>query len=206
MNTTSEPPRQPDWRVLLVGGASGTGKTTVSRALARQFDVPVVEVDDIVEALLAVTRPEHLPELHVWRTHPEAAYEAPESVVERQIAIARALLPAVEAVVANHVDTDTPVIVEGDYLLPDLAVAGGPVRAVFVHEDDPAQVVANYLAREPDAGPQHHRADVSVLYGRWLADRARASGVPVVTSRPWHDLTHRAGAQACPARSRSTYF
>ncbi|QDQ16808.1 hypothetical protein FH965_39015 [Streptomyces spectabilis] len=182
------------------------GKTTVSRALARRFDTPVVEVDDIVEALLAVTRPEHLPELHFWRTHPEAAYEAPESVVERQIAIARALLPAVEAVVANHVDTDTPVIVEGDYLLPELAVADGPVRAVFVHEDDTAQVVANYLAREPDAGPQQHRADVSVLYGSWLADRARASGVPVVASRPWHDLPRRAAAQARPGRSRSTYF
>ncbi|GGV31604.1 hypothetical protein [Streptomyces spectabilis] len=205
MNTTSEPTR-PDWRVLLVGGASGTGKTTVSRALARRFDTPVVEVDDIVEALLAVTRPEHLPELHVWRTHPEAAYESPESVVERQIAIARTLLPAVEAVVANHVDTDTPVIVEGDYLLPELAVQGGPVRAVFVHEDDTEQVVANYLAREPDAGPQQHRADVSVRYGSWLADRARASGVPVVASRPWHDLPRRAAAQACPGRSRSTYF
>ncbi|QCX81826.1 2-phosphoglycerate kinase [Streptomyces sp. YIM 121038] len=193
MNDTHEQPPPPDWRVLAVGGASGTGKTTVSRALARRFAVPVVEVDDIVEALLAVTRPEHLPEVHIWRTHPEAALQAPESVVERQIAIARALAPAVEAVVANHVDTDTPVIVEGDYLLPDLVNSLDGVRAVLVHEDDEAQVTANYLAREPEAGPQHHRARVSVLYGRWLADRARTLGVPVVAPRPWSDLPHRVG-------------
>ncbi|MGA4837763.1 hypothetical protein [Streptomyces sp. G45] len=194
----------PDWRVLVVGGASGMGKTTVSRALALHYGVPVVEVDDIVEALLAVTRPEHLPEVHIWRTHPEAAYEAPDSVVRRQIAIARALAPAVEAVVANHVDTETPVIIEGDYVLPGLALAkgtegtggpegtGGLVRAVVVHEDDEDQVAANYYAREPEAGPQDHRARVSVRYGRWLAAQARAAGVPVVAPRPWHDLPHRA--------------
>lgn len=181
----------PDWRVLLVGGASGMGKTRMSRDLSRRYGVPVVEIDDVVEALLAVTRPEHLPEVHYWRTHPEAAGREPEFVVERQIAIARALAPAVEAVVANHVDTDTPVIVEGDYLLPGLAAAHGPVRGVVVHEDDEARVVSNYLAREPQEGPQHHRARISVLYGRWLAEQARSAGVPVLAPRPWHDLPRR---------------
>lgn len=181
----------PDWRVLVVGGASGMGKTRVSRELARRYGVPVVELDDVVEALLAVTRPEHLPEVHYWRTHPEAANRAPESVVERQIAVARALVPAVEAVVANHVETDTPVIIEGDYALPALAAAHGPVRGVVVHEDSEAHVVSNYLAREPEEGRQHHRARVSVLYGRWLSEQAHAAGVPVVAPRPWHDLAQR---------------
>ncbi|MEV0449935.1 hypothetical protein [Streptomyces sp. NPDC050600] len=181
----------PEWRVLIVGGASGMGKTRVSRDLARRYGVPVVELDDIVEALVAVTRPEHLPEVHYWRTHPEAAHREPEFVVERQIAIARALAPAVEAVVANHVETDTPVILEGDYVLPGLAAAGGPVRGVVVHEDSEARVVSNYLAREPQEGPQHHRARISVLYGRWLAGQARAAGVPVVAPRPWSDLPRR---------------
>ncbi|MEU5896540.1 MULTISPECIES: hypothetical protein [unclassified Streptomyces] len=191
MNGSDEVKSLPDWRVLIVGGASGMGKTGVGRALARRHDVPVVEVDDIVEALLAVTLPEHLPDVHFWRTHPEAAHGTPESVVERQIAIARALEPAIEAVVANHVGTDTPVILEGDYVLPGPATPDGAVRTVFLHEDDEEQVTANYLRREPEAGPQRHRARVSVLYGRWLAARARAAGVPVVGPRPWADLADR---------------
>ncbi|MCK7621672.1 hypothetical protein MUU72_00750 [Streptomyces sp. RS10V-4] len=195
MNGADEVRGRPDWRVLVVGGASGMGKTGVGRALARRYGVPVVEVDDLVEALLAVTRPEHLPEVHVWRTHPEAAHQAPESVVERQIAIARALAPAIEAVVANHVGTDTPVILEGDYVLPGPASLAGPVRAVFLHEDDEAQVAANYLRREPESGPQRHRARVSVRYGRWLAAQARAAGVPVLAPRPWEDLADRAAAE-----------
>ncbi|WP_260461769.1 hypothetical protein [Streptomyces lateritius] len=124
-------------------------------------------------------------------------------MVERQIAIARALAPAIEAVVANHVGTDTPVILEGDYVLPVPATPGGQVRAVFLHEDDEAQVTANYLRREPEAGPQHHRARVSVLYGRWLAAQARAAGVPVVAPRPWEDFADRvAGAVEARARCR----
>ncbi|WP_063803548.1 hypothetical protein [Streptomyces silvensis] len=204
MSVTDEVRGLPGWRVLVVGGASGMGKTGVSRELARRYDVPVVEVDDIVEALLAVTLPEHLPDVHFWRTHPQAAGLAPESVVERQIAIAEALAPAIEAVVANHVDTDTPVILEGDYVLPGAlsgvlpgpATTEGPVRGVFLHEDDTAQVTANYLRREPEAGPQRHRARASVLYGRWLAERARAAGVPVIAPRPWHDLADRAAVAA----------
>lgn len=191
VNDTDQARGLPDWRVLVVGGASGMGKTGVSRALARRYDVPVVEVDDIVEALLAVTLPEHLPDVHFWRTHPDASRRTPESVVERQIAIAEALTPAIEAVVANHVGTDTPVILEGDYVLPLPVAPEGPVRAVFLHEDDTAQVTANYLSREPEAGPQCHRARASVLYGRWLAARARAVGVPVIAPRPWEDLAGR---------------
>ncbi|MEU5687725.1 hypothetical protein [Streptomyces venezuelae] len=194
MDGTDEVKSLPDWRVLVVGGASGMGKTGVGRALARRYDVPVVEVDDIVEAVLAVTLPEHLPEIHFWRTHPEAAHQAPESVVQWQIAIAKALDPAIKAVVANHVDTVTPVILEGDYVLPGPATPDGPVRAVFLHEDDEEQVTANYLRREPEAGPQRHRARVSVLYGRWLAAQARAAGVPVIAPRPWEDLANRVAA------------
>ncbi|MFI9117013.1 hypothetical protein [Streptomyces venezuelae] len=180
------------------------GKTGVARTLARRYGVPVVEVDDIVEALLAVTLPEHLPAVHFWRTHPEAARQAPESVVERQIAVAEALAPAIEAVVANHVGTDTPVVLEGDYVLPGLVRPGGPVRAVFLHEDDEEQVTANYLHREPEAGPQRHRARVNVLYGRWLAEQARTAGVPVVAPRPWENLADRVrSATDVRARARS---
>ena len=64
---------RPPWSVLLLCGASGTGKTQVSYPLARHYGVPIVEVDDLVEALQAMTTPEQQPILHYWRTHPEAA-------------------------------------------------------------------------------------------------------------------------------------
>ncbi|MFF5206080.1 hypothetical protein [Streptosporangium sp. NPDC000396] len=196
------PGRRPPWRVLLLCGASGTGKTRVSYPLARHYGVPIVEVDDLVEALQAMTTPEQQPLLHYWRTHPEAARLPPADVADLQIAIAEALVPAVDAVVGNHLETDTPVIIEGDYLLPAFAVrdsfagvsAGGRVAAVVLHEPDEAQLVANYLDREPGHGEQRHRAQASALYGDRLAAQAAEVGVPTVTARPWDDVLARVTA------------
>ncbi|MFJ2032136.1 hypothetical protein [Streptosporangium sp. NPDC087985] len=190
---------RPPWKVLLLCGASGTGKSQISYPLARHYGIPIVEVDDLIEALLAMTTPEQQPLLHHWRTHPEAARLPPDDIVGLQVAIAEALVPAVDAIVGNHLETDTPVVIEGDYLLPTFAVrdsfagipADGQVAALVLHEPDEAQLVANYRHREPDHGEQFHRARVSALYGEHLAAQAAEAGVPVVTARPWPDVLGR---------------
>jgi 2-phosphoglycerate kinase len=155
-----------NWQVLLLGGASGTGKTALSYPLARRYGTPIVEVDDLVEALQAMTTPDQQPMLHYWLTHPEAAHFPAERVVELQVAF-----------------------IEGDYLLP------GPlpdfVRAIFVHEPDVEQLVHNYRLREPDAGEQRGRAEASVRYSDWLAEQAARHGIPVISARPWDTALDR---------------
>jgi 2-phosphoglycerate kinase len=186
--------------VLLIGGASGTGKTRFSYPLAARFGVPIVEVDDIVEALQAMTTPEQQPALHHWATHPEAARLPPEGILRLHLAVAESLAPALEAVVANHLETDTPVIVEGDYLLPGFAAserfrgmpANGQVASLFLHEPDETQLVANFSGREPDEGEQQGRARVSALFSDWLAAEATRYGVPIVRPQPWSSLERRA--------------
>ena len=190
----------PAWKVLLLGGASGTGKTRLSYPLARHFGVPIVEVDDIVEALQAMTTPDQQPALHFWATHPEAARLPPEGILRLHLAVAESLAPALEAVVANHLETDTSVIIEGDYLLPSFAAsdsfrgmpANGQVASLFLHEPDAAQLIANFFGREPDEGEQHGRAQVSALFSDWLAAEATRYGVPIVQPRPWSSLERRA--------------
>jgi hypothetical protein len=109
----------------------------------------LVEVDDLVVAVQCLTTPEEQPELHHWLTHPATGMSA-EQVVDKQIAFAEALRPAISAVIANHLETKTPVIIEGDYVLPDLVGPG--VSAVFLHEPEEEQLVRNYLLREPGPG------------------------------------------------------
>ncbi|HEY7176827.1 MAG TPA: AAA family ATPase, partial [Micromonosporaceae bacterium] len=189
------------WDVLLVGGASGAGKSSVAYPLARRHGVPVLEIDDIVCALEAMTTPEQQPELFYWQTHPEALHAPPEEIMRRGLALTAALEPALAAVVGNHLETDMPVVIEGDFLRPSFTIldayAGQPaarVRALFVLEPDADQIVANYAAREADAGEQHGRAAVSVAWSRWLASEADRCGVPTVHARPWHDVVDRAAA------------
>jgi len=191
--------RDPAWTVLLIGGASGTGKTRLSYPLARHFGVPIVEVDDIVEVLLVMTTPDQQPALHHWATHPEAARLPPEGILQLHLAVTDALGPALAAVVANHLETDTPVIVEGDYLTPAFAArerfleapAEGRIAAVFLHEPDEGQLVANFSGREPDGGEQRARARVSFLYDEWLSAEAARCRVPMIETRPWSSLRRR---------------
>jgi 2-phosphoglycerate kinase len=166
-----------DWSVLLLGGASGVGKSQLSYPLARRYGIPVVEVDDLVLAVKRMTTAQQQPELHYWDTHAEAGDLSVAGIVELHIAVAKALLPALDAVIGNHLETDTPVIIEGDYLLPSLAAqdsydgqpANSRVRGVFLHEPDRDQLIANYLHREPNEGEQRFRAQVSACHGDWAA-------------------------------------
>jgi 2-phosphoglycerate kinase len=179
--------------VFLLGGASGVGKTSLSYPLAHRLGVAITEVDDFQVVLECLTTPEQQPALHFWRTHPAPHTLAPEEIVAQGIAIGEALTPALAAVIVNHVESRACVVLEGDFILPSLvahpAVAplyeAGQVRAAIVHEPVREQLVVNYLRREPEAGEQHLRAQVSWQYGRWLEQEARRCGVPVLPARPW---------------------
>ncbi len=183
------------WRVLLLGGASGVGKTHVSYALARHFGVGITEVDDIQVALERVTTPRDQPLLHLWAAN-RPAYErlGEDERLAHFVRVCREVFaPALEAVIANHLETDTPVVLEGDFILPELVTAvgqPGDVRALFVTEPDEAQLARNYLARDGVAQPD--RARESWRFDAWLAAECTRLGVPTVAARPWDTLFERA--------------
>ena len=84
------------------------------------------------------------------------------------------LAPALEAVIANHLEGGAPVVLEGDFLLPALAVqptygdtaADGQVRAIFLYEEDEAQLCRNFVDREGEEQPE--RAHAAFRHSRWL--------------------------------------
>jgi 2-phosphoglycerate kinase len=204
--------RERPWDVLLVGGPSGAGKSSVAYPLARRYGVPVLEIDDIVCALESMTTPEQQPELFYWQTHPEASHAPPEEILRQGLALTSALEPALAAVIGNHLETDMPVVIEGDFLRPSFTIldeyanqpAHAPsgkrrVRALFVVEPDVDQIVANYASREPDAGDRRARANVSVAWSRWLVAEAERHNVSTVHARPWHDVIDRAEAAIAAA-------
>jgi hypothetical protein len=102
------------------------------------------------------------------------------------------------AVIADHLETRTPVVYEGDFLLPEMATMAtygderndGRVQALFVSETDAAQLAANYLARE--AGAEPARARASWLFDAFLRSECDHHGVPIVDARPWDSVVERA--------------
>ena len=188
------------WQVLLIGGPSGAGKTSVSYRIAQHFGVGITEVDDFQVILEHMTTPTEQPALHYWRTHPDASHDAAEQMVAQLIAVGQAMTPALELVITNHLESRAPIVLEGDFILPALlassAVSGEsasakPVRALFIYEDDEEQLRQNFLQREPESGIQTKRAHVSWLYGRWLCEEAGRVGAIALPARPWHTLFAR---------------
>ena len=60
----------PNWTVLLLGGASGIGKSTLAKTLGIRYGVPVTSGDDIVNGVMAMTSPSTHPVIHRWDTDP----------------------------------------------------------------------------------------------------------------------------------------
>jgi 2-phosphoglycerate kinase len=192
-----EPTRS--WQVLLIGGAAGVGKSSISYRIAQHFGVGITEIDDFMEVMKVMTTPEQQPVLHYWDTHPEAAQLPPKEIVKLTVAVSEIMQPAVEAVIVNHLLSFAPVVLDGDYLLPALAAQtnfgdipnAGQVRAIFLHEPDEEQITRNFRVREPQNGDQSFRAHISWLYGEWLKLAAEHAGVPVLNARPWGNLFER---------------
>ncbi|MFD7641579.1 AAA family ATPase [Kitasatospora sp. NPDC059795] len=191
------------WDVLLIGGASGVGKSRAAARLAEARGAFTVEFDDVVAALQAATTPATHPSLHLFAGHRDPERElGADRVLELQIATAQAMDEAVLGVVRNRLSVEVPAVVEGDYLTPAAAARAAAeaaeqhrrVRAVFLHEGDPARIGANYAHREPHLGPQPGRAAVSAEYSHWLAAQARAHGLPVLDCRPYDALPQRLAA------------
>ncbi|WP_219722100.1 hypothetical protein [Deinococcus planocerae] len=171
----------------------------MSYPLAHRLGISVTEVDDLHLAVMHLTTPERQPALHCWFTHPDPGSLSADQIVRAHLAASRALPPALEAVVLNHVKEGPPLVLEGDYLLPELAArpalvdafARGEVRAVFLHEPDEEQLVRNLRSREPGEGEQRGRAHVSWNLSLWLREEAERYGLSALPARPWETLLDR---------------
>ncbi|HEX4726139.1 MAG TPA: hypothetical protein VH333_26760 [Pseudonocardiaceae bacterium] len=183
------------WTVAVICGASGVGKSTIGRALSVRYGVPLGDVDDMITAIKTITSPREQPLLHLWDTDSDTRTWSPARIADHHLAVTDVVLPAIRAVIADHLEFDAPVVLEGDYLAPELVVEfGAEVRAVVLDEPDAGQIAANMRAREPNWDHVDFRASVSVATGAMLAARARAIGVPVLRPSPWADGLERVEA------------
>ena len=202
-----EADRDRSWVVLIIGGASGTGKTKIASRLAHHFAIGYGAIDDFQVLLERMTTPEQQPAIHFWRTHADPDLLSAEEIMSHGFEVARAMTPGLEAVIADHLGTREPIVLEGDFVTPVLAAQtsfsgelnDGRVRSVFLYEPDEAQIVHNLSEREPGAGVQTKRARVSWLQGQWLQRECRQWGLPVLPARPWPTLFERVlGAVGAP--------
>ncbi|HEY0754467.1 MAG TPA: hypothetical protein VGD98_10925 [Ktedonobacteraceae bacterium] len=202
---------QADWRVLLIGGNSATGKTYVGQMLASRFAQPLLLVDDFRLAIQEVSTPAEQPGIHYFLAHPTIWQKPPETLCDGFIAVGNALTRPLSVVIAHHVfvEGSGPVILEGDGILPALAaqrsfankeftpaLVTNEVSSLFLIETDEDTILSNMRQRGRgferfSLREQETLARASQLYGQWLQRQADHYSLPVVASRPWNTLLER---------------
>jgi len=182
-----------NWTVLFIGGASGTGKSSIAYQIAQFYGVNVLEVDDVHLSVETVTTKESFPAIHFWDTGVDWKSIGVEGNVNWLIDVSKEMIPVLKELTNRHLEDKLPVIIEGDFIYPEFTISfdNPEVKSIFITEPDINQIMQNYLSRE-GGELQKYRAEISIAYGKWIADTCKQHKIRVIESRPWDTALTRA--------------
>jgi 2-phosphoglycerate kinase len=175
------------WRMLLLGGASGIGKSTVAMRLGQRLGIPWLQVDDFRLALIRSGFP--FPDADAVPT-----FDGTGGLLDH----GELLSSTIEVVIENHVDQRNPAILEGDAILPAIFerdsvrrnADSGWLRAIVLYEPEERTILENMRRRGRTLSDTAH-AHKNWQYSEWLRDEAEARGIPTLPVRPWDILEER---------------
>jgi 2-phosphoglycerate kinase len=199
----------PEWSALLVAGASGTGKTTVAKAISRDLGVAWVQVDDLRLALQFSGA--RLPDdaateaLRFFTRAPNPWALPAERLADALVATGKAMADAIAVVTGNHIVQGDPAVIEGDGILPGIVdrpdlrghLASGALRMVVLAPASEAELLASMVARgrgehlDPSSPEARRIAAMNWRFSQWLVAEAASRGIPVVPTQPRRTLAAR---------------
>ena len=182
--------------VILIGGATGVGKSTMATQLAARLGiVRVVATDAIREVMRAMLSPELMPTLHVSSFQADQAMrEPPTSRTDALVMGFReqtaAVSVGINALIERAATEGTSIVIEGAHVVPgffDTEAYGNRIVAVpfVIGVDDEERHRSHFAAREDAvaARPATRYAEgfegIRRLQG-YVKSQALAHGVPVI--------------------------
>jgi len=110
------------FKVILIGGAPMTGKSSIARIIASQLKYGCLSTDDLGEAISSVTMHETHPEFHYMNGLDYRQYYIKKSEDELKEDILnqhKAIWPAIERLIQIHSTWSTPIVIEGWAIHPE---------------------------------------------------------------------------------------
>jgi 2-phosphoglycerate kinase len=167
--------------VILVGGATGTGKSTVATEIAYRLGITrVTSTDFIRQTMRAFFSHEFMPSVH------HSSFEG-EPLVETFMEQSRTVLVGVRASIERALQEGWSIVLEGVHLVPGLVpleLEGAVVSSCVLRISDETAHAQHFFTRE--AGTQRpmakylDRFDSIRRLQELLVSRAIATGTPVV--------------------------
>ena len=189
--------------IILIGGASGVGKTTLAIALANLLDIPrVVATDDLRQVMRLTLAQELVPALHTssytaWKVVSATGHL--DAVVAGFREQARSVCVGVKAIISRCIEENTSVIIDGVHLISDMLdleqYAGDAFITPVCLELPGRDAFENRFAQRASEAPSRaahrymkHLEDILKIQD-YLIETNAAHGIPVITTTSVESLT-----------------
>ena len=189
--------------IVLIGGTSGVGKTTLAISLASLLDIPrVVATDDLRQVMRLTLSPELVPALHAssytaWKEVSPTEHEDP--VIGGFREQARVVCVGVRAIINRCIEENSSVIIDGvhligDYLDLDAYAKKALITPVCLGLSDREAFEERFAQRASEAPsrPLHRyisHLDEILKIQNHLIETNAARGIPVITTTSVESLT-----------------
>ncbi len=182
--------------VILIGGATGVGKSTIATQLAARLGiVRVVATDAIREVMRAMLSEELMPTLHVSSFQADKALREPPGKATDALIVGfreqtAAVSVGIDALIERAAAEGTSIVIEGAHVVPgffDVQSRTDRILAVpfVVGVEDEESHLSHFAAREDAVGTRPAARYTESFEGirriqRYVKSQALAHGVPVI--------------------------
>lgn len=193
--------------IVLIGGTTGSGKSTISSDIAYRMDIGRIQSTDMMrEIIRSYLTPQAVPTLsyssfEAWRGLPNPSEEVPlqqdARVVEGYLSQFTTLKPALEAAVARAVQEKHDLIIEGIHVLPtklDLGEAHDkaivvPLMLATMEQESLRKQLKRRGREKIDRKASRYLEHLEEIWElqSYLLDNADNANIPIITNRHLED-------------------
>jgi 2-phosphoglycerate kinase len=181
--------------IVLIGGATGTGKSTVASEVAHRLGITrVTSTDFIRQTMRAFFAEEFMPTVHfssfdAWRGMPEAEQEEGDLLVRGFLQQTKNVLVGVRASIDRALEEGWSMVLEGIHVVPGMLserIEGALVVQCILSVPDAEIHASNFFVRDATTSGVRpvekylHNLDEIRLLQEFLVRRARKFGTPVI--------------------------
>jgi 2-phosphoglycerate kinase len=181
--------------IVLIGGATGTGKTTIAAEVAHRLGITRLSSTDFIrQTMRAFFAEEFMPTIHyssfkAWEALPEAEREEGDPLTRGFLQQTKNVLVGVRASIERALEEGWSMVLEGVHLVPGmlpLEIEGALVIQCLLVVYNEEVHASNFFVRDlttegvrPVEKYLHNLGEIRQVQD-FLLKRARKSGVPVI--------------------------
>ena len=184
-----------DFTVLLIGGSSATGKSTLARQLAEHYKIPLTEVDDVRIVLQSVLDDIKNPDLFTFLNNPDYLEKfKTDQFVKKLIDVGKEVWKPLNVLIDKHIICNEPAVFEGDGIIPEFLAKRNrdKIKAIFLY-DDLENLKKRIVKRDRRGASQtaDKEAEFSYAVGQEFKRQAEQNGLMVIKVSPVDTLLER---------------